>query len=92
VAIRLENWRYTVRMCCSGDSWCLSGEAYGHPRFPPGHSVSTSSPVSFNKQDMVVTTYSGSIYKLGECAGNLEEQLHYIEEDVERARKQMCKV
>jgi hypothetical protein len=83
--ILLKNWAYRVNMGpWNDDRWGLTGEAYGHPRFPDGEIVTTSTPKAFDRESMVVITLSGSIYMLGDCGGNLEEQIQHIVKDVKR--------
>jgi len=43
---------------------CLSGKAYGHPRYADGEEIHTSRVVKSDKN--IVTTYSGSVYELDE--------------------------
>ena len=42
----------------------LQGEVTGHPRFDEGHRVTTSTIVKI--EGKLVSTYSGSVYELGE--------------------------
>jgi len=67
--VRIENWS----VCHSKgglydppEMWqpCLSGNVYGHPRKPDGHSVSTSPIVDVNGR--LITTATGTIYLLGQ--------------------------
>lgn len=81
---QLENWRYHVRMQCGGDVWAISGQVVDRPGWQPYSQITISQPVNFDEQNMVVTTYSGSQYKLGYCAGNLKQQIDYIKEDIEQ--------
>ena len=66
--VRLDNWS----VCSAGrirytppelQVKALQGNAFGHPRFEDGKHVVTSSP--FSIKGRIVTTYSGSVYKLG---------------------------
>jgi hypothetical protein len=76
---KLYNWRYLVIMSCSGDKWCLHG-TYNQ------EDIATSTPVSFNPETRIVKTFSGSQYELMNCAGNEEQQIRYIMEDIERTK------
>ena len=80
--ILLENWRYLVEMGCGVDTWRLYGEVYGHPRFREGRSVFVSTPKSLDKEKRLITTASGKVYQLGNCAANEDEQFQYIEADI----------
>lgn len=73
--ISIHNWRYVVEFGCGTDSWRLGGEVFGHPNYSGGSHVLTL---------MQVTTASGRVYQLGNCAGIIEEQLAYIREDIAR--------
>jgi len=61
--IRIENWYPPF-----GLVEALTGDVYGHPRFPEGHFVRTSKIVGFEIDGSVVLTKSGSRYILGEPA------------------------
>ena len=50
--INLENWHYSVVMGGGTDSWRLTGEVYGHPKFPPGHRVFVSTPKMFDQKTL----------------------------------------
>jgi hypothetical protein len=76
----LEDWAYKVIMQCNGDIWALHGIRIGHPRVHGYGSVST--PAEFDEEKMIIKTFSGSVYKLGNCGGNLKQQIAYIKEDV----------
>jgi hypothetical protein len=82
--IILENWRYLVEFGCLKDTWRLSGNAFGHPNFGEGHQVYTSTPRKFDREKMIVETASGNVYQLLNCAGNEEEEIKYIKEDIDR--------
>lgn len=43
----------------------LFGKVYGHPRFPDGHEITTSSLVSLDVKAGTAETFSGSKYTLG---------------------------
>lgn len=45
----------------------LSGDAFGHPRFPDGKNITTSAVIGKDAQDNVLTK-SGSVYQLGDPA------------------------
>lgn len=74
----LHNWKYIVEFCGGYDRWRLSGINQD------GKDIVTSTPVAFDSMEKIVTTKSGSQYKLINCAANEEEQIRYILEDVER--------
>lgn len=71
----LENWCYIVEFGCGYDKWRLHGDRNGRAIF-------TSTPVEFDEVNGIVTTASGSKYRLGNCAGNEEKQKQYIRDDV----------
>ena len=60
-----------------------TGKVIGHPNFPD-YQICTSTPKFFDKDLMQITTTSGRVYQLKECGDNLEKQIAYIEEDVQR--------
>ena len=66
---RLENWSVVVddpfRAPETGGQ-CLAGNTYGDPRRADGTHVVTSPVVSVN--GALVTTRSGSVYRLGEAS------------------------
>lgn len=82
----LDNWQYFIIMQCGGDIWALHGERIGHPTLDATFGP-VSTPVEFDEENMTIKTYSGSIYRLGRCAGILEQQKQYIREDVERKKE-----
>lgn len=84
--LNLEDWHYFTIMSCAGDEWRLTGRVENHPTVP-NDIVHLSSPVHFDKENMLVTTFSGRKYKLGRCFSNLEQQIKYIEEDVLRVNE-----
>ncbi len=81
--MELENWAYRVRMQGGGDFWGLFGRRFGRPSIPEGSEGWISTPIEFNEEEMTVKTFSGSVYKLGVCDGNLEQQKQYIRDDIE---------
>lgn len=80
--VRLENWRYLVNFGCGKDEWRLSGNVFNHPTIDDGNQAFVSTPVYFDKSKMITITASGRVYSLGICAGNLEEQMGYILDDI----------
>ncbi len=89
--VEIEDWRYMVDMGCNLDLWVLSGDVYGHPMFPNGSHICVSTPKKLDRNEMAVTTASGRIYHLGNCDGNLLEQLQYIEDDITNKGTQVVK-
>lgn len=51
----------------------LSGDAFGHPRFPDGKNITTSTPIGKDAKDNIHTK-SGSVYQLGDPATAYAEQ------------------
>ncbi len=47
-----------------GDMWALGGNVVGNPKFPTGKHIMTSVPVAFDEANDVMTTTSGSKYKI----------------------------
>jgi hypothetical protein len=85
----LCNWCYHTKLIGGPkDLWKLTGLVVGHKSFMDGDEISVSQPVHFNRKEMVVTTKSGSKYKLEECGGNLEVQIGYILEDIKNYKNQ----
>ena len=82
MVVQLEQWHYMVDMGCGSDMWGLCGKAFSHPHFKDGHFIMVSTPVELDEVNMIVKTSSGRLYELGECKGNLEQQLGYIREDI----------
>lgn len=86
--VQLENWHYQVELGGGYDSWRLNGEVYGHPNYSPGASVHVSTPKAFDESKMIITTASGRKYRLGNCDGNLDEQMGHIRDDITRGGTQ----
>lgn len=86
--INLENWAYRTLMGggYKRDSWRLYGEVYGHPEREDGAGVYVSRPIDFDAEARTIKGLSGRLYKLGECAGNEEEQIQFILNDIERGK------
>ena len=74
--ITINNWSIKQRRGNSPDPYkapeqllfpCLSGIVENHPRFPPNSSIYTSRiiKVEIKKGEKIITTQSGSQYKLG---------------------------
>jgi hypothetical protein len=61
--IRIENWE-VVTNPWNMKQW-LHGEVQGHPRFPNGSLVTTSTLMEL--RDEVGVTKSGTTYQLGRC-------------------------
>jgi hypothetical protein len=59
--IRIENWKVVTNRW--NRNQCLHGEVQGHPRFPNGSLVTTSTLMEL--RDEVAVTESGTIYQLG---------------------------
>jgi len=43
----------------------LTGQVYGHPRYPAGHRITSSSLMEIDVKNRTARTYSGSVYELG---------------------------
>jgi len=74
--MRIENWAVVVSdpyAAPEARRQKLQGEVFGHPRFPDGTTVTTSSIVGKNWKGHV-TTSSGSYYELGQVDPAYEEQ------------------
>jgi len=78
----LDHASYMTIMAIGGDQWRLSGMVDGEIRH-------TSTPVKFDKEKMLVTTYSGSVYRIASISDytTKEKLIEYIEEDVARSRE-----
>lgn len=69
--MKIENWSIIVGGCNPYTApelltSCLYGKVYGHPRFPDGSVVTTSSIVGLRSiMEEIVITKSGSFYELG---------------------------
>lgn len=53
---RYENQDYAA--------WRLAGIAFGHPTYDPGEKLYPSSPVKFDEEHDLLTTFSGRTYKI----------------------------
>lgn len=73
----LSNWRFQMHLNGGGDIWGLHGYN-DEDKF-----VMIGTPKHFDEKNMVVTT-TRSIYQLGQCAGNLEENIQEIKDTIER--------
>lgn len=60
----LHEARYQMILRGQGDVWALHGHVHNHPKFEPHHYIAISTPVEFDPETNVVTTKSGSEYKL----------------------------
>jgi len=64
---KIHNWRIVSAgspfMAPECRTQSIQGEVSGHPRFPDGRSVTTSTIASVDGR--TVTTYSGTVYTLG---------------------------
>jgi len=78
VMIKIQNWS----TCCSEKDKImhpslrplrLHGKVYGHPKFEDGKEVTTGPVV--NAEGRVITTSSGSVYKLGSIEPEYREWL-----------------
>lgn len=69
----LHNYRFLMHMRGGymGDLWMLHGYVYGKPGFEPGDGVFVSTPQSLDGD--ILTTYSGSHYKLVNPDGDEED-------------------
>jgi hypothetical protein len=74
---RLENWYYLTSVGGFHDTNNITGNLFGDQKFWTIPQI-----VAFDKKKMAVRTYSGSVYLLGRCSGNLEQEINFIEEDV----------
>lgn len=64
---KLENWSVQTTnpyLPLEASKAYLAGDVYGHPKYPDGHRILTSRPIKVDGR--VITTYSGSVYELGE--------------------------
>lgn len=86
--VSLEDWHYAVEFGCGSDSWRLYGQVFGHPNQPDGRYIFTSTPTALDETQMLLTTASGRVYRLGACARNLQEQLQHIRDDITRGGTQ----
>lgn len=69
----LHDYRFMMHIRGGGDLWCLSGKVHGRPGFDPDERVLVSHPTSYDAENDVITTYSGSKYKLVDPAVPKEE-------------------
>ena len=75
---RLECWRIVVPEECKYTApelvpLLVEGAVYGNPRFEDGDPITTSSVVEVSGR--IITTYSGSRYRLGEVDPRYKEWL-----------------
>jgi hypothetical protein len=66
-----------------GDIWRIVGLCPEHPKSNEQGEVCPSSPVAFDEETMIMTTYSGSKYKLVSFISK-ENFLEQLREDVKR--------
>lgn len=67
---KLENWYHTgalIVLAPEKGSGRLAGKVTGHPEFPDGEQIMTSTIVKITEDNKLITQ-SGSIYELGEPA------------------------
>lgn len=75
--MKIENWAVVSPVKSPYDSPelvgpSLNGQVFGHPRFPDGKWVTTSTICGINEENEV-TTMSGSSYELGQVRESYEE-------------------
>lgn len=75
--IRIEDWAIV-------DGKRFNGNVYGHPSFPDGKLVWTSTIVGYDEDTNIFTTYSGSKYKLGKVRDDYEQAYPNAQERVMR--------
>lgn len=82
----LHNYRFTMFMRggCKSDIWGLSGNAFGNPRLDSRHTSFVSCPVEYDHENEIVTTTSGSKYKLVNPAAPKDEIVKEILDVIER--------
>lgn len=76
--MRIENWAIVTRPLnpYQAPEQCLavSGEVYDNPKFKQGEQITTSVIKSFDCENQLVTTKSGSVYELGVAHPDYEKE------------------
>lgn len=80
--VDIFEFRYLMQLGCGGDYWLPYGKVYGHPNFNDGHKVYTSTPVSFNEMDMIMTTASGRKYCIRTFESDPQKWIDQIKKDI----------
>lgn len=76
----LHDYRFGMMMGGGRDIWGLTGKVYGHPHVKPGSFRMVSTPTAFDEANEIVTTTSGSVYKLINPAGDKKKIFDEISE------------
>ena len=84
--MELHNYGFsmTLRGGYHNDVWMLSGNVYGRIGYNPGDKIHVSTPRHFDEENEIVTTYSGSKYKLINPNGNKDEIFKEIKNVIRR--------
>ena len=73
--MRLEDWSIQRGLYKAPEQGGrLAGYVYGHPTRSDGQHILTSTVVTVNHDAETITTYSGSVYELGEVDPMYEEK------------------
>jgi len=78
----IYNVRYNMVLSGGGDIWALGGNVVGHPRFETGKHVMPSNPVEFDEVNDVLTTTSGSKYKIMSYGVDRDSVVAQIKKDI----------
>lgn len=82
----LHNYRFSMNMRGGymGDLWMLGGQVYGKPGFEDGGQIFVSVPQSLDGD--IMTTYSGSHYRLVNAGGDEDEIKDEINEVIKQGK------
>lgn len=81
----LHNYRFMMLLGFGQDLWTLHGRVFGrYPEYFDGEPIHVSTPVHLDRDHEILTTHSGSKYKLMNPDGNKEDIFDEIEETIQR--------
>lgn len=61
--VKIKGFRFLMQLGIP-DAWLPWGEVWGHPGFPDGECIFTSSPVDFDEKSLIMKTASGRSYEI----------------------------
>lgn len=82
--IEIYDFRYEITQYGPCDRWSPKGIVFKHHYIVDGDTACISKPMLFDEENLIITTYSGSIYKIMSFLGDKEKQINWIKEDVKR--------
>lgn len=84
--MELHDYRFGMNMIGGfrNDVWALCGRVYGRKGFKNGDHIYVSTPTSLDEENEILTTYSGSQYKLVNPSGDKTKIFTEIKTAIEK--------